>query len=235
MNKDIRESISFINNFKNLIKDNKNEIVICPPFTILSHAKKLLKNTNIKLGAQNMYFEVEGAFTGEISAPMLKDVGCEYVILGHSERRQFFNESDELINKKIKAALNNNLKPILCIGETLEQRNNNQTIKKIENQLRNCLDNINEIKNIVVAYEPIWAIGTGKNATSQQAEEVHKFIRELLTNMYDEKISNNLRIIYGGSMKPGNAKELLSMPNIDGGLVGGASLDAESFSKICGV
>lgn len=233
MNMDIKDSVSFINKFKVLIKDIKNEIVICPPFTLLNEVNKSIKNTNVKLGAQNMHFEEEGAFTGEVSGLMLKDIGCEYVILGHSERRQYFNETDELINKKITTALKRNLKPILCIGETLDQRNNNETLKIIENQLRNCLNNINEMENIVVAYEPIWAIGTGKNATPQQAEEAHKFIRELLTNMYNEKVSNNIRIIYGGSMKPENSKELLSMPNIDGGLVGGASLDAKSFAKIC--
>ena len=233
MNMDIKDSVSFINKFKVLIKDIKNEIVICPPFTLLNEVNKSIKNTNVKLGAQNMHFEEEGAFTGEVSGLMLKDIGCEYVILGHSERRQYFNETDELINKKITTALKRNLKPILCIGETLDQRNNNETLKIIENQLRNCLNNINEMENIVVAYEPIWAIGTGKNATPQQAEEIHKFIRELLTNMYNEKVSNNIRIIYGGSMKPENSKELLSMPNIDGGLVGGASLDPKSFAKIC--
>lgn len=224
MNMSIKESISFINKFKTLIKNNKNDIVICPPFTLLNTVKELVKNTNIKLGAQNMHFEGQGAFTGEISASMLKDVGCEYVILGHSERRQIFDEADSLINKKIKVALKNNLKPILCIGETLKQRNNNETMKIIKNQINGSLKNIKE--DIVVAYEPIWAIGTGKNATSEQAEEVHKFIRGLLSKT---------RIIYGGSMKPENAQELLSMPNINGGLVGGASLDPKSFSKICNV
>jgi len=237
MNMDIKSSISFINTFKKYIDGIKNtDIVICPPFTLLYEFKKLLNKTNIMLGAQNMYFEEEGAFTGEISPLMLKDAGCEYVILGHSERRQYFDETDELINKKIEAALKNNLKPILCIGETLEQRNNNKTIKIIESQLTSCLNDIdeNEMKNVVVAYEPIWAIGTGKNATPSQAQEIHKFIMELLFNIYNETIAKNTRIIYGGSMKPENAKELLSMPNINGGLVGGASLDAKSFAKICG-
>lgn len=225
MNIGIKESISYINKFKTLIKNDKNDIVICPPFTLLNTVKEQLKNTHIKLGAQNMYFEEEGAFTGEISASMLKDVGCEYVILGHSERRQIFGETDELINKKIKAALKHNLKPILCIGETLKQRGNNETMNIIKNQISCCLKNIKD--DIVIAYEPIWAIGTGKNATPEQAEEVHKFIRNLL--------SKNTKIIYGGSMKPENAQELLSMPNINGGLVGGASLDPKSFSKICSV
>jgi len=234
MNMDIKEAISFINNFKKYIRNIKNaDIVICPPFTILNKINESIKNTNIKLGAQNMYFEEEGAFTGEISALMLRDVGCEYVILGHSERRKYFDENDELINKKIKTALKNNLRPILCIGETLEERNNNKTMKIIKNQLMNCLKNIDEtgMKNITIAYEPIWAIGTGKNATPSQAEEVHKFIRKLLSNMY--KNSNNVRIIYGGSVKGNNIKELISMKNINGALVGGASLDPKSFSCIC--
>jgi triosephosphate isomerase len=236
MNKDIKEADSFIKNFKNHIKNTKDtEIVICAPFTLLSELKRLLNKSNIILGAQNMHFEKEGAFTGEVSASMLKDIGCEYVILGHSERRQYFNETDELINKKIKAALKNNLKPILCIGETLDQRDNNETLKVIERQLTSCLEGIDEVKNVAIAYEPIWAIGTGKTATPSQAEEIHKFIRELLTNVYNENISQKTRIIYGGSMKPENAKELLSMPNINGGLVGGASLDAKSFGEICGM
>jgi triosephosphate isomerase (TIM) len=220
MNMDVKSSVSFIDKFKPLIKNSKADIVICPPFTLLNTVNEMIKNTSIKLGAQDIHFEEEGAFTGEVSASMLKDF-CEYVITGHSERRHFFNETDELINKKIKTALENNLKPILCIGETLEQRENNKTMKIIENQLKTCLKNIKEA--VVIAYEPVWAIGTGKNATPGQAEEVHKFIRSL----YD------VRIIYGGSMKPENSKELLSMPNIDGGLVGGASLDAKSFAEIC--
>ncbi|HJO01682.1 MAG TPA: triose-phosphate isomerase [Candidatus Woesearchaeota archaeon] len=235
MNKSVKEAVSFIEDFKNYVKDV--EIVICPSFTLLNKLNESIKNTNIKLGAQNMHFEEKGAFTGEISGLMLKDVGCEYVILGHSERRQYFNETDELINKKIKAALKNKLKPILCIGENLQQRNNNQTMDIIKKQIIGDLNNVSEreIKNVIVAYEPIWAIGTGKNATPEQAEEVHKFIRELLSKKYNGNAAKNTRIIYGGSMKPENAKELLSMPDIDGGLVGGASLDAKSFAKICSV
>lgn len=238
MNMDIKEGVSFISEFKVLVKNIKNEeIVVCPPFTLLYEVKKLLNKNNIILGAQDMYFEEKGAFTGEISALMLKDVGCEYVILGHSERRQYFNETNELINKKIKSALENKLKPILCIGESLKQRNNNETMKIIKNQLINCLKNINEneIKNIVIAYEPVWAIGSGKNATPEQAEEVHKFIRDLLTNIYNKNISKNIRIIYGGSVKESNIKALMAMKNINGALVGGASLDAKNFADICGV
>jgi len=223
MNMDIKSSVSFINNFKKYINNVKNtDIVICPPFTLLKRINESIKKTNIKLGAQNMHFEEYGAYTGEISALMLKDVGCEFVLLGHSERRQYFDESDESINNKIKIALKNNLKPILCIGETLEQR-------------MNCLKNIdvNGMKKITIAYEPIWAIGTGKNATPEQAEEVHKFIRKLLSNMYNNKNSNNVRIIYGGSVKGSNIQDLMAKKNINGALVGGASLDAKSFSCIC--
>ena len=233
MNKSVDEVVSFIDQFKGLIKDSKNEVVICPSFISLYESSKLIKSTGIKLGAQNMHFAEEGAFTGETSALMLKNV-CEYVILGHSERRQYFDEDDELINKKIKTALDNKLKPILCVGESLEQRESDQTLTIIKNQLKNCLNGIGEkeIKNVVVAYEPVWAIGTGKNATPSQAEEVHSFIRQFLDKKYG---NSDIRIIYGGSMKPENSAELLSMPNIDGGLVGGASLDAKSFSEICDV
>ena len=236
MNMDMKEAVSFIDRFKVLIKNiKKNEIVICPPFTLLYEFKKLLNKTNIILGAQNMYFEEKGAFTGEISALMLKDIGCEYVILGHSERRQYFNENDRLINQKIKTALKHNFKPILCVGETLGQKTSNQTTKIIKNQLLNCLNTIDgsAMKNIVIAYEPVWAIGTGKNATPEQAEDVHKFIRGLLSNMYNERVSNNTRIIYGGSVKESNIKNLMKMKNINGALVGGASLDAKGFGKIC--
>ena len=238
MNKGIKEAVSFVRDFKNLVKNVKNvEIVICPPFTLLNEIYELIKVTNIDLGAQNMHFEEKGAYTGEISPLMLKDAGCEYVILGHSERRQHFNETDDLINKKVKAALKNKLKPILCIGETLQQRNNNKTTEIIENQLMNCLNGINEneIKNIVIAYEPVWAIGTGKNAAPEQAEEVHKFIRSLLSKKYNKKISDNVRVIYGGSVKPENIKDLMKMKNINGALVGGASLDPKSFAEICNV
>lgn len=237
MNMDMKEAVSFIDRFKVLIKNiKKNEIVICPPFTLLYEFKKLLNKTNIILGAQNMYFEEKGAFTGEISALMLKDIGCEYVILGHSERRQYFNENDRLINQKIKTALKHNFKPILCVGETLGQKTSNQTTKIIKNQLLNCLNTIDgsAMKNIVIAYEPVWAIGTGKNATPEQAEDVHKFIRGLLSNMYNERVSNNTRIIYGGSVKESNIKNLMKMKNINGALVGGASLDAKGFGRICG-
>ena len=240
MNKDVKEAVSFIGKFKSLVKGNKSrnsksDIVICPPCTLLLELKKLLENANVGLGAQNMHFEEKGPFTGEISPLMLKDAGCEYVILGHSERRQHFNETDGLINKKVKAALQSKLKPILCIGETLEQREANETMWIIENQLMNSLKSINasDMKNMAIAYEPVWAIGTGRNATPEQAEEVHKFIRGLLEKMYDKNAAKNARIIYGGSVKPDNIRDLMAMKDINGVLVGGASLDAKSFAEIC--
>lgn len=232
MNKNVEESISFIKKFKK-IKVKNNDILICVPFTSLYESKKLLKNTKIKLGAQNMYFEENGAFTGEISPLMLKEL-CEYVILGHSERRQIFKENDNLINKKIKSALQNNLKPILCIGETLNQRENKNTLNVVDTQLKNSLKNIskNDILKITIAYEPIWAIGTGVNATPKQAEDIHAFIRNLFKERYNKNIADKIRILYGGSVKPENTKALMKEKDIDGALVGGASLKAESFARI---
>ncbi len=239
MNKNVEEAVSFIKEFKELVKNAKNtEIVVCPGFTALSELKKLIKNTNIKLGAQNMYFEEKGPFTGEISPSMLEDF-CEYVILGHSERREVFNEDDSLINKKLIAALSSSLRPILCVGEKSEQRREGKTKEVIENQLKNCLKNIDkdQLLKMDIAYEPIWAISKGdpnhKAATAQDAEEGHKFVRDVIADIYDEETAKNTRIIYGGSMKPENAHELLSMPNINGGLVGTASLDPKSFAEVC--
>jgi len=239
MNKNIEESISFIKEFKKLIENIRDvEIVICPPFTALQAVSNELKGSNIRLGAQNMHFEDAGAYTGEISPLMLKDAGCEYAILGHSERRNFFNEDNALINKKIIAALAHGIKPILCVGEDLEQRNNGKANNVIEKQLKNCLKYVkeNEMPKINIAYEPIWAISRGnpahKAATAQEAEDAHKFIRCVLAGIFDESQAKSIRLIYGGSMKPDNAKELLYMPNIDGGLVGNASLTAKSFADI---
>lgn len=217
-----------------LINIEKVEVVICPPFTDLVPVYEIIKETRIKLGGQNLYWEDEGAFTGEISAAMLKDAGCEYVIIGHSERRHIFNETDEQINKKIKQALKFNLKPIFCVGETLEQRNNGLTNKVVEEQIRQGLSGINipSPDQLVIAYEPVWAIGTGVNATPQQAEEVQNFIRELLQDLISKDFAEKIRIQYGGSVKPANAEALLKEPDIDGALVGGASLDAESFTQI---
>jgi len=210
------------------------EIVICTPFTALHTLIEITKKTNIKVGAQNMYFEDKGAFTGEISPHFLKALGVEYVILGHSERRDIFKESDELINKKLKKALYMDLKPIICIGEHLNERESGKTKGVIEYQMNETFKdlNIEEMKKTVIAYEPIWAIGTGKTATPEQAEEIHVFIRDLLSQKYDKETADSVRIQYGGSIKPSNAKDLFNKENIDGGLVGGASLQADSLTQI---
>ena len=239
MNKTVEEAVSAIKELKMLVKgNNDSDIVVCPPFTSLCSVVTELKGSTIRLGAQNMYFEEYGAYTGEISPLMLIHLGCEFVILGHSERRELFGENDELINKKVISALKHSLSPILCIGENSEQRQQNQTNKVLYSQLRNCLKDIEkkQITNISVAYEPIWAISKGnpnhKAATSDDAEQGHKFIRSVIREMFDGSTAKKIRIIYGGSMKPENSKELLSMPNIDGGLIGNASLNAKSFADI---
>ncbi|MEK6892425.1 MAG: triose-phosphate isomerase [Nanoarchaeota archaeon] len=239
MNKTVAEAVSTADELKKLAGKEKNaDVVICPPFTALYAVAKELKGSNIKLGAQNMYFEDAGAYTGDISPLMLKDIGCEYVILGHSERREFFKEDDSLINKKVLAALKHSLKPILCVGETWEQRESNRTKEVLEKQLKNGLGNVAspQMKNVTIAYEPVWAISRGnpnqKAATPQDAEEGHQFIRNVLETIFDQKIAADTRILYGGSMKPENAKELLSRKGIDGGLVGNASLNAKSFYDI---
>jgi len=235
MNNDINESQKLVSEILNgLGNDDKCGVIVCPPFTSLSEVHTLVKNSVIKLGAQNMYFEKSGAFTGEVSADMLKSVGCEYVILGHSERRTIFGESDELINSKIKTAINNGLKVIFCIGESLSEREEGITNDIVKRQLTKGLKNItaDELKNIIVAYEPIWAIGTGKTATPEQAQEVHAFIRKLIADIYSDQIADNIVIQYGGSVKPDNASTLLSQTDIDGALVGGACLKADSFLSI---
>jgi len=235
MNMDLHQSQKLVSEIINgLGKDSKVEVIVCPSSTSLSEVSSLLKSTPIKLGAQNMYFEESGAYTGEISAEMLKSVGCEYVILGHSERRVIFNETDELINKKINATLAKGLKPIFCIGELLEQRERGETMQVVSRQIEKGLYGINseEIKNIIIAYEPVWAIGTGKTATPQQAQEVHLFIRELVAKKFSSPVAENLIIQYGGSVKPDNSGELLSQKDIDGALVGGACLKADSFLSI---
>ncbi len=235
MNNDISATISLITELKKGITENtKATVIVCPPFTSLETTQTLLKDSIIKFGAQNMYYEDSGAFTGEISPLMLKSVGCKYVILGHSERRTIFQESDSLINKKIKTAIKHELKPIFCIGETLEQREKGITFEVCERQVKNGLEGISEseLSHLIIAYEPVWAIGTGKTATSEQAEEVHSFVRKLIEKMYSKNLAEKIVIQYGGSVKPENAKELLSQPNIDGALVGGACLKADSFLKI---
>jgi len=217
-----------------LVQDVKDvDIIIAPPFTALQEAS-IVKVTKIKLGAQNMYYEENGAYTGEISPLFLKSLEIDYIILGHSERRNIFGETDELINKKLKKALSIELKPIVCIGEHLEDRKAGKTEEIIKKQIDGTFADLSkeEMMKVVIAYEPIWAIGTGETATPEQAAEVHKFIRELLKEKYDEKLSNSVRIQYGGSVKPYNALELFKKEDIDGGLVGGASLEADSFAEI---
>ena len=210
------------------------DVVLCPAFTVLSEVAEVLTETGIGLGAQDVYWQDEGAFTGEVSALMLKDAGCQYVIIGHSERRQFFGETNETVNKKIKAALKFGLTPIVCVGENLQQREANNTFKVIEDHINNGLVDIgaDDILKLVIAYEPVWAIGTGKTATPEQAQEVHKFIRDLLKKKYGQNIADSIRIQYGGSVKPENITELMNKPDVDGALVGGASLKIDSFSAI---
>ena len=239
MNKNSAEAAYFMEELKQLISnDIEADVVICPPFTLLHEIRALANKTKIKLGAQNMFCEDAGAFTGEISPLMLRDSGCEYVILGHSERRELFGEQDPLVNKKVVSALKHALIPILCIGENMKQREQGKTKEILKSQLANCLKDISKeyITRINIAYEPTWAISKGnpnhKAATAQDAEEGHKFIREVIATLYDKSISKKMRIIYGGSMKPENTEELLSMPDIDGGLVGNASLNAKSFAEI---
>ena len=234
MNKNISETADLVSGIKNGNIPANVEVIICPPFTSLETASTLIKGSAIKLGAQNMYFEESGAFTGEISADMLKSAGCEYVILGHSERRVIFKETDEVINKKIKKALSSGLKPIFCIGETLEEREKDITKNVIDTQVTGGLSGISEeeLKSIIIAYEPVWAIGTGKTASPEQAEEVHAFIRALIEKLYSKAAADAIIIQYGGSVKPDNAKELLGQADIDGALVGGACLKADSFMGI---
>lgn len=217
-----------------LVNVDAVDVVIYPPFTAVLPVFEIIKETNIRVGGQNLHWEDEGAFTGEISAQMLLDTGCEYVIIGHSERRHIFGEKDDGINKKVKKALQTGLKPIFCVGEKLEQRNERLTEKVIERQLREGLADVTLLNpdDLVVAYEPVWAIGTGVNATPEQAEQVHNFIRGLLSEIFGSETSGMIRIQYGGSVKPGNAVELLSQENIDGALVGGASLEPGSFTTI---
>jgi len=218
-----------------LVKNINNvDIVIAPPYTALIPMIELTKNTNIMIGAQNMYFEEKGAFTGEISPIFLKELGCSYVILGHSERRDILKETDEIVNKKLKKALSFHLNPIVCIGEHLNERETNKTKEFIEKQFRLSFKDLSdeELRKTVIAYEPIWAIGTGRTATPEQAEEIHIFIRELITNVYNSRTAKVVRIQYGGSIKPSNAKYIFEKENIDGGLVGGASLQAESLGVI---
>ncbi len=234
MNNTIKDSETLINNLIPLTKNKNCDIIICVPFTSLERAINLTKDTDIKIGAQNCHFENSGAFTGEISPTMLAEMGVEYVIIGHSERRQYFAETDTIVNKKIKSAISNNLKTILCVGESLEEREKNITEKVVFKQLELSLSNIEEkcLNNIIIAYEPIWAIGTGKTATSTQANDVCKFIRSTILKLYSKESADKMIIQYGGSMNSTNASELISEKDIDGGLIGGASLKVSDFSII---
>jgi triosephosphate isomerase len=235
MNKTVAEAIDLATVIKRDLAGCKEvDVVLCPPFTALKAVSDVVSGTHIDLGAQNMHFEKSGAFTGEISAEMLREVYCHYVILGHSERRTFFGETDDIVNKKTKAALEGNLTPIVCVGETLAEREAGKTNDVVGTQTRGSLAGLTprQLVETVIAYEPVWAIGTGKTATSAQAQEVHAFIRKVLAEISDEAVAQSVRIQYGGSVKASNARELFGMPDIDGGLIGGASLEARSFIEI---
>lgn len=235
MFKTISEAVSLVQTIKaGVYKITDCQIVVCPPFTALSAVSQVIKDSPIDLGAQNMHPEIEGAFTGEIAPGMLKDVSCRYVILGHSERRQYFHETDAFINEKAKTALKYSLIPIICVGETLAQREARQQMEVVKAQFDQSLKDLTkeEISKTVIAYEPVWAIGTGKTASPEQAEQMQSYIRRLLKEKYSEEIANRVPILYGGSVKPDNIAELMKKPNIDGALVGGASLKAESFVQI---
>ena len=236
------EAIELVNLLKRDLSDVMEvEIVVCPPFTALADVRDILTESNIAVGAQNLYWEDQGAFTGEVSGPMLKALDIKYVIIGHSERRQFFGETDATVNQRIKAALQNSLLPIVCIGENLKEREAGKTFDVVRKQLHGSLAGLTQeqMEKIVLAYEPVWAIGTGKTATPEQAQEVHQFIREELAKIFGEELASEIRIQYGGSVKPENITELISQPDIDGALVGGASLKHDSFTQIvknsCGI
>jgi triosephosphate isomerase len=235
LNKTNADAVALVKDLVAVIgQQNDVDVVVCPPFTALESVGKVLDGSTVKLGAQNMHFEASGAFTGEISAPMLRALFATYVILGHSERRTYFAENDEFINKKVLAALKNQLRPILCVGETLAEREAGSTLKVVQAQTEKGLEGVSKelAPNVVIAYEPVWAIGTGKVATTEQAQEVHAFIRGLLTKLFTAPVAAKVRILYGGSMKPANAPELLAQKDIDGGLIGGASLEARSFVEL---
>ena len=228
------EAINFIEEFAPMVKDTKNEVILCVPYTDLFYSLLNVQGTNIKIGAQNMHWEEKGAYTGEIAPKMLKAIGVEYVIIGHSERRQYYNETDETVNLKLKAAFKAELKPIVCVGETLEQREAGITADIITSQTRLALEGLTDeqVKNTIIAYEPIWAIGTGKTATSEDANNSIIEIRKEIEKIYGKDVADCVIIQYGGSVKSSNAKELFNMSDIDGGLVGGASLKPDEFAKI---
>ncbi len=238
MNKTLQESIDFSKEFaKNILNLKKTGVILCPPFISLFNINEILKNTPAKIGGQNMHFAESGAYTSEISASMLKSVNCDYVILGHSERRHDFNETNEFIKKKIDTALAKGLKPIICLGEKLEERESEKTKDVVKKQYDSAFEGISteEVKNCIIAYEPVWAIGTGLTATPEQASEVHTYIRSLLIEQYDAETADSITIQYGGSVKPANAEELIKSADIDGFLIGGASLKVDSFTEIINI
>ena len=235
MNKTVAEGLDLVNGIKRELKDVKEvDIVVCPPFTALSEVSKAILDSNIRLGAQNMSEHNSGAYTGEIAAGMLKEFSTRYVILGHSERRQYQKESDELLSKKAAAAHSASLKPIVCVGETLAEREGGQMESVLLTQVRGSLAGLSkqQMEETIVAYEPVWAIGTGKTASAQQAQDAHAYIRSLLVKLFDDTVARRVRIQYGGSVKPSNARELMGLPDVDGALVGGASLEDRSFADI---
>ena len=235
MYKTVHEAFAFAKEFRALVKDIDDvEIVLAPPFTALHSVVEAARNSNIGVAAQNLHWEREGAFTGEVSASMLKDAGAEYVIIGHSERRRLFHETDETVNRKLGAALGAQLTPIVCIGETLEEREGNETLPVLDRQIKAGLDGLNgdQVAGLVLAYEPVWAIGTGRNATPVQAGEAHAHIRSRLRQWFGGQAADQCHVIYGGSVKPDNIHELIMLPDVDGALVGGASLDVRAFGDI---
>ena len=235
MNKTVAEAVALASEIKEKVAGVENvKIIVCPVFTAVKSVADVLKGTNVKVGAQDMYWETSGAYTGEVSGEMLLEAGAEYVIIGHSERRQYFGETNETVNKKLKKALSIGLKPIVCIGETLADRESGNTEAVVEKQVREGFVGLTaeEMKGTIIAYEPVWAIGTGKTATAEQAEAVHAFVRTLVSQLWDKETADAVVIQYGGSMKPENVASLLAQPDIDGGLIGGAALKADSFEKL---
>lgn len=235
MYKTVSEAVELVEGLKNELKDQRAvDVVVCPPFTAISRVADLLKGSDIKFGAQDLFWEEEGAYTGEIAPRMLKDLGCQFCIIGHSERRIYFGETNDAVNKKVKAALKHGLTPIMCIGERLEERDSGKTFNVVSDHVEGGLKGLTgeEVSKIIIAYEPVWAIGTGRNATPEQAQEVHKFIRELLKKAYGENVSSKVRIQYGGSVKPDNIRAIIGGEDIDGALVGGASLKVKDFAEI---
>ena len=228
------EAMEFITKLSERIRDTQNEVILCVPYTDLFYSLLTAQGTNIKIGAQNMHWEEKGAYTGEIAPKMLKSINVEYVIIGHSERRQYFAETDETVNKKVKSAMQNSLKPIVCVGENLEQKENNKTNEIITTQTQKALEGLtnSQVESTIIAYEPIWAIGTGKTASKEDANNAIKEIRNKIREIYGEQTAGKVKILYGGSVKPENAKELFDTSDIDGALVGGASLDVHEFEKI---